>query len=341
MDKVLVDTNVIQGILSAYHRADKAQSRIYGIILGSKKNNIYHIKEAIYGFIFESEDPKTNKKELVRMNEDILKSLLNSLGQKFKMNNPNITSGKSNQEKEIKFQSNDTLMILGGFVTDKELFGDLIRLHNTLDKTSFEMFFNLNEMILLVDPNHKDEKNINYGVKAYQWDTKSIKIKSLEKSNAFIVFRELKTEVVQQLNNLEIINEIGNPNFWEKLYKLKIDKNEKKNLNELLLEEKNENDNIINKGKNIDFIKKKINGVIGYLNIFQQFLESLDKNGKNDEDYYNKIALIVSQLESVLNDKEILEVINCDINKKYNVDSLTQLLDVQLALSDKIRELIK
>ena len=41
------------------------------------------------------------------------------------------------------------------------------------------------------------------------------------------------------------------------------------------------------------------------------------------------------------NDKEILEVINCDINKKYNVDSLTQLLDAQLALSDKIRELIK
>ena len=155
MDKVLVDTNVIQGILSAYHRADKAQSRIYGIILGSKKNNIYHITDTIYGFIFESEDPKTNKKELVRMNEDLLKSLLNSLAQKFKTNNQNANSSKANKEKEIKFQSNDTLMILGGFVTDKEPFGDLIRLHNTLDKTSFEIFFNLNEIILLVDPNHK------------------------------------------------------------------------------------------------------------------------------------------------------------------------------------------
>lgn len=338
MDKVLVDTNVIQGILSAYHRADKAQSRIYGIILGSKKNNIYHITDAIYGFIFESEDPKTNKKELVRMNEDLLKSLLNSLAQKFKTNNQNTNSSKANKEKEIKFQSNDTLMILGGFVTDKEPFGDLIRLHNTLDKTSFEIFFNLNEIILLVDPNHKDEKNINYGIKAYKWETKSIKIKSLEKSNNLIVFKELKTDIVQQLNNLDIISENGNPNFWEKLHKLKIEKNEKKNLNELLLEEKNGNENVFNKENNIEFIRKKIHAVIDYLNLFQEFLEKMDKN---EPDYLNQIALVVSQLEPILNEKEILEVINCDINKKYNVDSLTQLLDVQLALSDKIRELIK
>ena len=338
MDKVLVDTNVIQGILSAYHRADKAQSRIYGIILGSKKNNIYHITDAIYGFIFESEDPKTNKKELVRMNEDLLKSLLNSLAQKFKTNNQNANSSKANKEKEIKFQSNDTLMILGGFVTDKEPFGDLIRLHNTLDKTSFEIFFNLNEIILLVDPNHKDDKNINYGIKAYKWETKSIKIKSLEKSNNLIVFKELKTDIVQQLNNLDIISENGNPNFWEKLHKLKIEKNEKKNLNELLLEEKNGNENVFNKENNIEFIRKKIHAVIDYLNLFQEFLEKMDKN---EPDYLNQIALVVSQLEPILNEKEILEVINCDINKKYNVDSLTQLLDVQLALSDKIRELIK
>ena len=338
MDKVLVDTNVIQGILSAYHRADKAQSRIYGIILGSKKNNIYHITDTIYGFIFESEDPKTNKKELVRMNEDLLKSLLNSLAQKFKTNNQNANSSKANKEKEIKFQSNDTLMILGGFVTDKEPFGDLIRLHNTLDKTSFEIFFNLNEIILLVDPNHKDEKNINYGIKAYKWETKSIKIKSLEKSNNLIVFKELKTDIVQQLNNLDIISENGNPNFWEKLHKLKIEKNEKKNLNELLLEEKNGNENVFNKENNIEFIRKKIHAVIDYLNLFQEFLEKMDKN---EPDYLNQIALVVSQLEPILNEKEILEVINCDINKKYNVDSLTQLLDVQLALSDKIRELIK
>ena len=53
MDKVYVDINVIRGILSSYHRANENQTRIYGLILGSKKNNIYHITEAIYGYIFE------------------------------------------------------------------------------------------------------------------------------------------------------------------------------------------------------------------------------------------------------------------------------------------------
>ena len=344
MDKVLVDTKVIQGILSAYHRADKVQSRIYGIILGSKKSNVYHITDAIYGFIFESENSKTNEKELVKMNDETLKSYFNTLTQKFKSSNQSINSSKTTKEKEIKFQSNDTLMILGGFVTDKEPFNDLYRLHNTLDKVSYDIFYNLNQIILLVDPNHKSEKNINYGIKAYEWDTKTIKIKGLEKSNAFIVFKELKTDIVQQLNNLDINSENGNPNFWDKLYNLKVEKNDKKNINELLLDEKSSNPDGNTKENNIDFIKKKIKGAIDYLNLFQQMLEnmnSIEKDKDNVDDYYNQIALIVSQLEPILNDKEILEVINCDINKKYNVDSLTQLLDAQLTLSDKIRELIK
>jgi hypothetical protein len=275
------------------------------------------------------------------MNDETLKSYFNTLTQKFKLNNQNVSSSKTNKEKEIKFQSNDTLMILGGFVTDKEPFNDLYRLHNTLDKISYEVFYNLNKIILLVDPNHKSEKNINYGIKAYEWDTKNIKIKGLEKSNAFIVFKELKTDIVQQLNNLDIIGDNGNPNFWEKLYKLKIEKNDKKNIKELLEEEKSGNDSGNSKENSIDFIKKKIKGAIDYLNLFQQLLENMNSDEKYSGDDYNQIALIVSQLEPILNDKEILEVINCDINKKYNVDSLTQLLDAQLALSDKIRELIK
>ena len=65
MDKVLIDIDVVQGIISAYHRAEKDQSRIYGIILGSKKDNVYYITEAIYGFIFEFENEKTKKKNLI------------------------------------------------------------------------------------------------------------------------------------------------------------------------------------------------------------------------------------------------------------------------------------
>ena len=149
MDKVYVDINVIRGILSAYHRAGKIQSRVYGLILGSKKNNIYHITDAIYGFIFEEENPKTNKKELIKINDESLASLFNSLKQKFKMNNPTISQNKNNKEKETKFQSNDTLMILGGFATDKQPFPELFRFHTTLHNVSDDVFPNINKILFI------------------------------------------------------------------------------------------------------------------------------------------------------------------------------------------------
>ena len=197
--------------------------------------------------------------------------------------------------------------------------------------------------MLLVNPSHQDKANIKYGIKAYEWGIKNIKIKNLEKSNSFIVFKELESEVFQQLNNLGIIGNIKNQNIWEKLFNLKIDKNEKKNINELLLDSKDENDYVITRESNIDFIKNKIQESITYMNLFQKFLENIDENNKDvlNVDDYNTISYILSQLDPILNDKEIMDAINNDINKRYNIDSLTQLIEVQLALSDKIRELIK
>jgi len=343
MDKVYVDIDVIRGILSAYHRAGKMQSRVYGLILGSKKNNIYHITDVIYGFIFEEENPKTNKKELIKINDESLASLFNSLKQKFKMNNPNVPQNKTNKEKETKFQSNDTLTILGGFATDKQPFSELFRFYTTLDKVNDDIFPNLNKILLLVDPSYKDQKDVKYGIKAYEWEIKNIRIKNLEKSNNFIFFKELESEVVQQLNNIGVLGHIKNQNLWDKIFNLKIDKNEKKNINELLLDLKDDKSDIITRESNADFIKNKVKESIEYLNLFQKLMETEDGNSKDilSDDDYNTIAYIISQLDPILNDKEIMDGIKNDINQKYNIDSLSQLIEVQLALTDKIKELVK
>ena len=343
MDKVYVDIEVIRGIISSYQRANKNQTRIYGLILGSKKDNIYYITDAIYGFIFEGEeDSKTNKKELMKISDESLQSLFNSLKQKFKMNNSNISLNKSNKEKEIKFRSNDSLIILGGFVTDKQPFDQLYRFHSTIDKFNNESFQNINKILLLVDPSYQDNNNIKFGIKAYEWGTKNIKFQNLEKSNSFMIFKELESEIVQHVNNFGMLYGIKNKNLWEKIFNLKIEKGEKKNINELLFDLKDGNDIITNEN-NLDFIKNKIEESIVYMEIFQKFLEdqNCDNNDTINGDELNKIAYIISQLQPILNDQEILETINSDINKKYNIDSLTKLIEVQLALSDKIRELIK
>jgi len=342
MDKVYVDIDVIRGILSAYHRAGKMQSRVYGLILGSKKNNIYHITDVIYGFIFEEENPKTNKKELIKINDESLASLFNSLKQKFKINNPNVPQNKTNKEKETKFQSNDTLTILGGFATDKQPFSELFRFYTTLDKVNDDIFPNLNKILLLVDPSYKDQKDVKYGIKAYEWEIKNIRIKNLEKSNNFIFFKELESEVVQQLNNIGVLGHIKNQNLWDKIFNLKIDKNEKKNVNELLLDLKDDKSDIITRESNAEFIKNKVKESIEYLNLFQKLMENEDGKSKDilSDDDYNTIAYIISQLDPILNDKEIMDGIKNDINQKYNIDSLSQLIEVQLALTDKIKELV-
>jgi hypothetical protein len=341
MDKVLIDIDVVQGIISTYHRAEKDQSRIYGIILGSKKDNVYYITEAIYGFIFEFENEKTKKKELNRMNDEILRSLFNSLYQKFKKNNPNLNSTKINKEKELKFQSDDSLMVLGGFVTDKEPFSNLYRFHSTFDKISSDIFPNINKLLILLDPSYKDSSDVKYGIKAYEWDTKSIRIKKVKGNNGFIFFKELDCDIVKNVNNMDIIGSYKQKNMWENLNNLKIDKNEAKNINELLLNLKDGNENMITTESNVEFTKNKIQECISYLNILENILENKDGNDKINEDDLNKIAYMISQLEPVLNDNEIIDTINKDINKKYNVDALAQLLEVQLALSDKIRVLIQ
>ena len=343
MDKVQIDIEVIKGILNAYKRADKNQSRIYGIILGNQKDNIYHITDAIYGYIFEDgEDEKTHKKKFTRLNDECIKSLLNSLHQKF--NSSVVTlKNKDNKEKDNLFKTNDTQMILGGFATDKELFNDLLNLYSTIDLITDNIFKNINKIILLVDPNHKEEKEIKFGVKTYNWSIKSIKVKKNE-YNRLLLFKELDNEIVQHINNVEILNSIKNKYLWEKIYNLNIDKNDKRNINELLLDLKDKDDIFIEES-NAEYIKNKIKESILYLNIFEKILENDDEKNKNyvsivNEDDYNQISYILSQLELMLSDNEIIEFINNDIDKKCNINSLTQLLEVQLTLSDKIRELI-
>ena len=188
-------------------------------------------------------------KKFTRLNDESIKSLLNSLHQKFNpiQNNLNKTSfvtltNKENKEKDNLFKANDIQMILGGFVTDKELFNDLLNLYSTIDLITDNIFKNINKIFLLVDPNHRDEKDLKFGIKTYNWSIKSIKPKN--EYNRLLFFKELDNEIIQHINNIEILNNIKNKYLWEKIYILNIDKSDKRNINELLLNLKDEEDDI-------------------------------------------------------------------------------------------------
>ena len=347
MDKVLIDIEVLNGIIKAYNRT-KNQTRIFGIILGSKKDNIYHISDIIYGFIFEEgEDEKTQKKSYVRLNEDNLNSILNSYSHKFNAIYQQKLSEKSSKEKDMGFVSNDNLMILGGFATDKELFSDLHSLYSTIQQINNKTFKILNSLILLVDPNHKDDKSLKYGVKTYIWEMKSIKIKT--EVIRLLSFKQIENEVTENLNTIHLLNTIFNDriNPELKLYNIDLDKNDKKTTNELLFlnEEKKESINE-KENNNLLYIKNKVKQSLDYLDVIEKFLEEkVNKKSEgleadNEAVILDKISNILSKLEPILENKEMIDILSNEIHKNDNINSLTQLLEVQLNLSEKIHRLI-
>ena len=349
MDKALIDIEVLNGIIKAYNRS-KNQTRIFGIILGTKKDNIYHISDIIYGFIFEDgEDEETHKKTYARINEDNLNSVLNSYSDKFHLINQQKISEKAAKERDITFRTNDNLMILGGFATDKELFSDLHNLYSTIQQINNKTFKILNSLILLVDPNHKDNKALKYGIKTYIWEIKSIKIKS--EVNRLLTFSEIENEVVENLNAIHLLNNIFNENKNPELhlFNIELDKKDKKTTNELFFSnEQKKEENTDNDGEknNLSYIKNKVKQSLDYLEVIEKFLEEIaNKNSEgaevnNEAIILDKIFNDISRLEPILENKEIINMLCDEIHKNDNLNLLTQLLEVQLNFSGKIHNLI-
>ena len=342
MSKALIDIRVITGIINAYTTAEN-KSRVYGLILGTQKDNIYRISEVIYGYIFEDgEDEKTHKKKYSRLNDETLKTLLLTLHQKFitsKNDNNILVSVKEKenlQDKDFKYKSVDEQMILGGFATDRELFNDLHQLYGTIDVIKDDVFKNKNCLLLLVDPNYQNKEKIEFGVKTYLWYMKYIKV-GKSNFNRVLAFNEISSQVVDYLTNVKII---GQNNLDSKLYDVSLDKNDKKNLTELFLNT-NESKNNVSQNNNVEYIKNKIEQSIEYLNVVEKVMENKENNkGKLDEKDYNQIAFILSKLEPIVSNEEIMSSLTKINHKNDNINSLTQLLQVQLVLANKIQKLV-
>ena len=54
----------------------------------------------------------------------------------------------------------------------------------------------------------------------------------------------------------------------------------------------------------------------------------------------DKISVIISELEPIFENEELINMISKEVHKKDNINSLTRLLEIQLNLSEKIHRLI-
>ena len=223
-------------------------------------------------------------------------------------------------------------------------------LYSTIQQINNTTFKILNSLILLVDPNYKDDKALKYGVKTYLWEIKYVKIKT--EVNRLISFRKIESEVIENLNSVQLLNSIFNEkkNPELKLFNINIEKNDKKTINELFFSEegKNKEETNVNdyEKSNIVYIKNKVKQSLEFLELIEKFLEE-NTNIKSEGEEANreavvldKISYIVSKLDPIFENVEIINILSNEIKKNDNINSLTQLLQVQLNLSDKIHSLI-
>ena len=153
-------------------------------------------------------------------------------------------------------------------------------------------------------------------------------------------------EVIQDLNTLHLLSTVFsdkvNPEI--NLYNTEIDKKEKKTTTELLFtSEEKEEKSTDDEKNNLLFIKNKVKQSVDYLDVIEKFLEEkVSKKSGDDKDaeVLDKISNIVSKLEPLLENEEIINVLSTELNKNNNINSLTNLLEVQLNLSEKIHSLI-
>ena len=66
-----IDIDIVENILKSYARRNRNQTRVYGILLGTiNGNGSYHIKNCIYGYIYESkENDSAEQPSVVEVNK--------------------------------------------------------------------------------------------------------------------------------------------------------------------------------------------------------------------------------------------------------------------------------
>ena len=331
MSSVLIDIDVVDNILTSYHRAIKNQTRVYGIIFGTKNKTEYKVTNAIYGYIFEEIDPSNGSISFNRLNNESMNTLLNSIS--------------TNYPNEV---------ILGGFATDTELFPQLDKLYSTIELIPSKNFPNLNELILLVDPNYKNDKqtsNIKYGVKMYKWEKNYLVSKNNEDLSEML-FQEINYEISKELQGQTLMHSRAT-DIWRvdnAVDKLEDTPSNLDNLIQSLSQMESDFDKKIEADfdncENTAYIKTQLMLVVKYLELVEKYvnkimgeIDSYDENKKMVIfELLNKIEFAINMTQPLLTKGEIIETMKKDSERNKIVSALVGLLNIQVQLTETINK---
>jgi hypothetical protein len=311
---VKIEPEVINNIIDSYNSISDKQTRTYGILLGTKKGEIYHITNAIYGFIFETGKNEDGSIILNRINDTILNPLINTFANNYQ-----------------------NLIILGCFVTDINFFPALANIYSTIASIKNKNVLNDNSILLLVDTFYNDNEKLDYGVKTYKW---RVSFHSKNKMDYFLMTcKEINYEIVQKLDTFGIINEKGSEQFKFDIGLNKLSDSDFKNVIDELekLDEISENVKD-NKSENLVFVKTQLKICSKYLELIQNYLNNI-KESDIDNELLNKIMMVISMLKPIFEKEEIANLMKKEHNHNRIVSDLVNILNIQAYLTDKINKI--
>lgn len=209
----------------------------------------------------------------------------------------------------------------------------------TINEIDSKLISNKNKLLLLVDPWHQSEKDFDFGVKVFNWKyDESHKVMSYSKVNHELVdFNLIGSGLHSQLSNKEELllnlNSAQSPegsNTKEILEELK--KQVDENLKIRAGTESISNNNLYNVKKQILLTEKLLGVVENYLSGTSDF------SSESNQETLFQIDYLLHTIVSYFDSDEVLKIVQKEFRDNQIIDSLTNLLNVQVHITEKINK---
>lgn len=216
---------------------------------------------------------------------------------------------------------------------------ELFYLFGTINEIDSKLISNKNKLLLLVDPWHQSEKDFDFGVKVFNWKyDETHKVMSYSKVNHELVdFNLIGSGLHSQLSNKEELllnlNSAQSPegsNTKEILEELK--KQVDENLKIRAGTDSISNNNLYNVKKQILLTEKLLGVVENYLSGTSDF------STESNQETLFQIDYLLHTIVSYFDSDEVLKIVQKEFRDNQIIDSLTNLLNVQVHITEKINK---
>lgn len=193
--------------------------------------------------------------------------------------------------------------------------------------------------MLLVDPFFDNKESFEIGMKFFTWEP--------DTDTRSICYQNIPHEIIDCKipSNIMHSNISNKEELYLNLNDLDISEFEQEKDFEGIISKLNTSDNVVNNLKNSteDFNKTNLNYFKLRLISIQKFLLIIEKYLENnvenlDKDVINRIEIIINEFLKTMENEKLIEAVTKEFKENQLVNTLTNLLKVQINITEKINE---